>query len=305
MARNTYQSDSPLRVVTCPVCGLIFVNPQYSEAAYADFYSSSYYRDVAENELQRNRAELGNSYLRHYKDVLGSFAEGLKGSDRILDIGSGYGTWLRLLFRFSKVIDHRNVTALEPSSDACNTLRRRFPEIAVVQEVLSSAGLTPASFDAIICGALIEHLTDPLEGLVEMNRLLTNGGRLLLVTPSAEPRSFRFGLNRFFKFVHTTYFTAGTLTSMLEKAGFEVVRSRIDRGNDLGMLWCPTILLVARKARPVDAAARSVSVADEKNAVTTAALFENCDEAEVTTPHWRALLMKIPRAAYRYSMPRL
>src|SRR5688572_4555849 len=98
-APNSYQRDSALRVVSCSACGLIFLNPQYTESAYTDFYSSHYYRDLPADVLERNRIELGNSYLRHYQDVFSLFARDLQSRDRILDLGSGHGTWLSLLFR--------------------------------------------------------------------------------------------------------------------------------------------------------------------------------------------------------------
>jgi SAM-dependent methyltransferase len=293
-----------VRVVSCSECGLIFLNPQYTESAYRDFYSNHYYRDLPSQVLERNRIELGNSYLRHYKDVFSRFARDLQSQDRILDIGSGHGTWLSLLFRFGKSITEGNVTALEPSSQACDQLRRLFPTIDVVQDVLSSARLLTGPFDAIMCGALIEHLSDPLDGLVEMNRLLKPGGRLFLVTPSAESRSFRYGLNRFFKFVHTSYFTEPTLASMLTKSGFEIAQSRTDPGNDLGMLWCPTILLIARKARSVTRPERSVTTSDRSNAAAVEALFATA-RGERSVPRWQTLLLKLPRAAYRITMPNL
>ena len=304
-AANSYERDSRLKVVSCSACGLIFLNPQYTERAYTDFYASHYYRDLPVHVLDRNRIELGNSYLRHYQDIFSLFARDLQPQHRVLDIGSGHGTWLRLLFRFAVSISPGNVTALEPSSEACDTLRRHFPAIEVVQDVLSSARLPSGVFDSVMCGALIEHLTDPLEGLVEMNRLLRPGGRLFLVTPSAEPRSFRHGLNRFFKFVHTTYFTESTLASMLAKSGFEIAHSRIDPGNDLGMLWCPTILLVARKLRSVTPPVTSVSAADRANATAVGALFAIAHDAERPHPPWRTPLLKVARAAYRITMPSL
>jgi SAM-dependent methyltransferase len=305
LAPNTYQQEVPLTVVSCNRCGLVFLNPQYTEAAYMGFYSNDYYQDVPAGTLEKNRAELGNAYLRHYQDAFAAFARALTAADRVLDVGSGHGTWLKLLFRFAGVLDSRNVTALEPSTDACATLRRCFPAIEVVQDALPSAKLPKGRFNAVICGALIEHLTDPLEGLVELNGLLAERGRLFLVTPSAEPRSFRYGMNRFFKFVHTTYFTTATLDSVLRKAGFEVVQCRVDPGNDFGILWCPTILLTARKVRPVHMTVRSSTAADAANAAATAELFAGRIDTRVESSLWRTLRLRLARAHYRITMPRL
>jgi len=112
LAPNTYQQDVPLTVVSCNRCGLVFLNPQYTEAAYMDVYSTSYYQDVPAGTLEKNRAELGNAYLRHYQDSFAAFARALTASDRVLDVGSGHGTWLKLLFRFAEALDAGNVTAL-------------------------------------------------------------------------------------------------------------------------------------------------------------------------------------------------
>jgi SAM-dependent methyltransferase len=305
LAPNTYEQDVPLTVVSCNRCGLVFLNPQYTEAAYMDFYSNRYYQDVPARTLEKSRAELGNAYLRHYQDAFSAFARELTASDRVLDVGSGHGTWLKLLFRFAGTLDPRKVTALEPSTEACATLRRRFPAIDVVQDVLPSAKLPKGRFDAVICGALIEHLTDPFEGLVEMNGLLAERGRLFLVTPSAEPRSFRYGMNRFFKFVHTTYFTTAALDSVLHKAGFEVLHCRVDPGNDFGILWCPTILLTAGKVRPVPATVRSLTDADTANAAATAELFAGRVHTRVESSRWQSLRLQLARAHYRLTMPRL
>lgn len=60
-----------------------------------------------------------------------------------------------------------------------------------------------ASFDAIMCTEVLEHVPDPVAALSEMNRLLKPGGHLLLTAPFASlthfaPYHFASGLSRFF-----------------------------------------------------------------------------------------------------------
>ncbi len=60
-----------------------------------------------------------------------------------------------------------------------------------------------ASFDAIMCTEVLEHVPDPVAALTEMNRLLKPGGHILLTAPFASlthfaPYHFASGLSRFF-----------------------------------------------------------------------------------------------------------
>jgi SAM-dependent methyltransferase len=302
---TAYEGDAPMTVVSCEACGLVFLNPQPTEEAYSEFYASSYYGNLSPKQLERNRAELARAYLRHYDDLLARFAEPITPETTLLDVGSGHGTWLTLLARFAKQLDWRRVTALEPSRLACEALQRLRPDLNIVGDMLSSCRLPAGAFDAVMCGALIEHLTDPLDGLAAISRLLKPRGTLLLATPSLEPRSLRYGYSRFFKFVHTIYFTRETLESMLQKSGFQATYCRVDPGYDVSMLWCPTILLIARKTAPVERPAQHATARNRANAAATAALFVDNPDSSKRLSAWRRMMLKASRAAYLATSPRL
>ena len=52
----------------------------------------------------------------------------------------------------------------------------------------------PASFDAIVCGDLVEHLRDPGAALARLRPLLRPGGRLVLSTPNIANWAMRLSL---------------------------------------------------------------------------------------------------------------
>jgi ubiquinone/menaquinone biosynthesis C-methylase UbiE len=59
------------------------------------------------------------------------------------------------------------------------------------------------SFDAVLCGEVLEHLPDPNRALRELTRVLRVGGRLLLTAPFASlthfsPYHYATGFNRYF-----------------------------------------------------------------------------------------------------------
>jgi 2-polyprenyl-3-methyl-5-hydroxy-6-metoxy-1,4-benzoquinol methylase len=89
----------------------------------------------------------------------------------------------------------------------------------------------PASFDAVLCGDLIEHLRDPQAFLARVRPLLRPGGRLVLSTPNVANWSVRlsllFGRFRYTERGildrnHTHFFTRKTLRECLEAAGYRI-----------------------------------------------------------------------------------
>jgi SAM-dependent methyltransferase len=64
-----------------------------------------------------------------------------------------------------------------------------------------------ASFDAILCSEVLEHLSDPVRALGEMGRLLRIGGTLLITAPFCSlthfaPYHYATGFNRYFYLHH-------------------------------------------------------------------------------------------------------
>lgn len=80
-----------------------------------------------------------------------------------------------------------------------------------------------ASFDAIMCVEVLEHLTDPIKAIHEFARLLKPGGRLILTAPFCSlthfaPFHFYSGFNRYF------------YQKWLKELGFDIVEI-VSNGN--------------------------------------------------------------------------
>lgn len=75
-----------------------------------------------------------------------------------------------------------------------------------------------ASFDAVICSQVLEHIFTPADFLGEIRRVLRPGGSLLLTTPFAwDEHSQPYDFARYSSF---------GLRAMLEQAGFKVLAQR-------------------------------------------------------------------------------
>jgi 2-polyprenyl-3-methyl-5-hydroxy-6-metoxy-1,4-benzoquinol methylase len=90
-----------------------------------------------------------------------------------------------------------------------------------------------ASFDIVTMMAVLEHLADPLSMMREADRILKNGGRLVLTVPSkiAEPvlqfLSYRIGIVSVTEVRdHKQYFDYDELKKLISQTGMTIERHR-------------------------------------------------------------------------------
>ena len=106
----------------------------------------------------------------------------VRGCKRILDAACGNGRYSRFLLR------HADPDAVITSFDLSpRMLQRAAPGSKATRVSHAVADLTrlpyaDASFDAVVCGWVLEHLPDPRPGLRELARVLPSGGKLLLLS---------------------------------------------------------------------------------------------------------------------------
>jgi SAM-dependent methyltransferase len=105
----------------------------------------------------------------------------VRGCKSILDAGCGNGRYTRFLLREADV-DAR-ITAFDYSQQMLHRARKRLGNVRASQVAADLTRLPYAarSFDAIVCGWVLEHLPDPRPGLNELARVLKPGGKVLLL----------------------------------------------------------------------------------------------------------------------------
>lgn len=99
----------------------------------------------------------------------------------VLDIGSGAGQIIGHLIRF--VPAEARVVGCDLSHQMLRRARKRVKSSRPVYVAADMTHLPFAdeSFDCITCGYVLEHLHDPMPGLVEFHRVLKPGGRLFML----------------------------------------------------------------------------------------------------------------------------
>lgn len=102
----------------------------------------------------------------------------------ILDAGSGDGS-----LSLQLATQGFSVCSVEPDEKWCAIFSRRLEKskfknrIRIVCSCLENASFSPGSFDAIVCGEVLEHLDNDLEAIKKFHSLLKKDGVLILTVP--------------------------------------------------------------------------------------------------------------------------
>jgi ubiquinone/menaquinone biosynthesis C-methylase UbiE len=106
----------------------------------------------------------------------------LRGCKRILDAGCGNGRHIKYILRWGD--PDAFITAFDLSHRMLIRSHRRLKSdrIRYLTADLTRLPYPDASFDAIVCGWVLEHIPDPRLALSELSRVLQPGGKLLLMT---------------------------------------------------------------------------------------------------------------------------
>jgi len=211
-------SAADYRVVQCDDCGLVFLNPQPSDAELARIYSADYF--LGSNTATSSQAvrEIKQATARLYLSEISRYC----GSDsgRVLEVGCGDGDFLVIAQAAGWC-----VTGVEYSATACEKARQRLKNGEIFCGELQSARLEAEQFDLCVISDVIEHVRSPMDFLKEIHRVLKPGGALFIATPSLGSWSARLMRQKWmeFKAEHLTYFDPQTLQTALFKSNFRDV----------------------------------------------------------------------------------
>lgn len=151
---------------------------------------------------------------------------------RVLDVGAGEAPWRDLL---SEEVEYVGVDA-----DLSGEFGMR-RQSGITYYDGKNLPYDDGSFDHILCTEVLEHVSDPLAFLADLQRVLRRGGTLILTVPwSARLHHLPYDYSRFTRF---------GLIALLDAAGFSGVAIE-ERGNDIAVIANKLIVLMIRLLRP-------------------------------------------------------
>lgn len=218
------ESDGKV-IERCRQCGLMFTNPQPTEDAIAKHFQEEYIEDLRRFE---------NDFISLREASLQREAERLKAyypaGARLLDVGTASGVFLSY-FDQSK---GWRVEGIEPSRYAARRASERW-HVRVHQGFLREQGFKDACFDVVTSLDTFCFHPEPNKDLQEIARILQPGGIFAVEIPGLNFRLLKntgvlsrliYGVPaQLNPSVHLFFYSRSTLSLMLGKYGFELIRA--------------------------------------------------------------------------------
>ncbi len=142
----------------------------------------------------------GNSSFREewLKKVLSEIPKGKK----ILDAGAGESQYKIYCEHLDYIAQDFAMYDGVGDSKGIQKEKRDYSNLDIVSDI-TSIPIENDYFDAVMCIEVFEHLPNPIEALLELNRVLKPGGKLILTAPFASlthysPYHYATGFNKYF-----------------------------------------------------------------------------------------------------------
>lgn len=211
--------SSGIRVVICKKCGLIFLNPRWTDEAYGKFYENDYRTLMGESKTPLE--DCLENELMHGSNLVSFAGDFVKKGDLILDIGSSAGGILEA-FRTSK---QAKVEGLEPTLDRAEFCRKKL-KIKVIEGVFETAKFKKSHYNMAVITQTLNHLYDPLKAMKMVHSILKPGGYFLVEVQNF-PEYAKL-TEQPTQVDHIYYFNPETVENLARRSGFQVVKMEID-----------------------------------------------------------------------------
>jgi SAM-dependent methyltransferase len=209
-------------IIECDNCSLVIQDVEHDEEQLKHYYNEQY---QLTNSLQEGTCQTA---LEHFNDrlktldrLMEKIRPLLKNNMTVLDIGCGSGELLHLIKPYVN-----KVVGVELCTQFVDFMNKDLGIEAYAEDINKIK--FDYKFDLILSIATLDHLSNPLETLGTIRRLLKNDGVFYLEVPNRNeglnyflPENNKIKFNTFFWHkAHLFYFTEKTIRSMLTKAGF-------------------------------------------------------------------------------------
>jgi 2-polyprenyl-3-methyl-5-hydroxy-6-metoxy-1,4-benzoquinol methylase len=212
-------------ILKCKTCGCGFLNPRPTREWLETIYSKSGHgltAPISFDEVLAAEREYPNAtvdaarLVGRAKELLPEEKEGLTA----LDIGSGYGFFTAAALRAGF-----SVTAINPSVWE-NNIFQQMNGFRPIEAFFEDVDFTQ-QFDLVILSQVLEHIENPLGMLSRVRSILSPQGIVAIAVPNFDSywvKIFKRDGGVIWVPEHLNCFSKKSLTMLLSRAGFDVVR---------------------------------------------------------------------------------
>lgn len=211
-----HENNREHKILRCGNCGFMFARPLFLQRLEDRKLDHEYDAELLNSASLRKIHEklIIGKEIKYVKKILG------KGAFSLLDIGCGTG-WTTNMWAISGF----DATGLEPSELRAGLASERY-KIRVLTDYFENLDISE-TFDVVILRHMVEHFADPYKMMAKARSLLRPQGTAVIVVPNINCIGrYLFGAKWTWGIpYHCNFFNPKTLSHLLERAGFEIIRS--------------------------------------------------------------------------------
>lgn len=210
----------------CRNCGLVYLNPRVAQESIVQIYPDTYDQYTSPLSLENSPFSRWLRIFGLNKKTRGILQ--IKKTGRLLDVGCATGDFLEAV----SLHEGWHVEGIEINKQAVEIARCSGIEVHL-GTIESFEGLEN-SYDVITMWNVIEHLSDPLSSLQKIRKLLKPDGIFVFNTPNLDSLDAKIFGKYWIGFElprHFYVFSRKTVTDLLKRAGFRIVKTRCESGS--------------------------------------------------------------------------
>jgi 2-polyprenyl-3-methyl-5-hydroxy-6-metoxy-1,4-benzoquinol methylase len=219
--RDRYGFDAQAHA--CERCGLVFINPRMTPAAYGRFYDGIYRPLVSAFHGRRIDAKTIQAEQREYAAERAAFVRPFfeKAALRtMLDIGGSTGV---VAHHFAREFALAG-TLIDPAPLEVEEARR--VGLTTVTGLVEEHDFGTQRFDLVLICQTVDHLLDVGSVLRRVRSLLSDNGLFFIDIVDFRAAYLRnWSVEDAIKIDHPYYLTQETMTAYLRQSGFDILRS--------------------------------------------------------------------------------
>jgi len=207
----------------CENCNLVSTSPQIKEEYLPEYYDK-FYHPLIFGETEAKDFLFNSSQGKKIYKLIAEYIPSSKKDLRVFEVGAGSGSNLRGFSEYAKKFNiNCSLEGLEYSTTYVEKAKKD-NIILYADDLNSYVDKTESQFDIIILSHVFEHVTQSVEFLELIKKLMHENTILYIEVPGIlslhKNQAYRRLLKRYLVHAHIYHFTAESLEKMLIKNGF-------------------------------------------------------------------------------------